>query len=146
MTDDEKIHPRLMMLSEFDGEIEGRLKFHKSLYQYRNSEADSEDWAFRREEHGPLDPGFSSRMQSYEDLDMAKVDEDEELHRFSITSKGERFTEGLKSGLSKLGDSFDAKKDAISSIASKNKNRTGSEIEEDEEIQEAKEEPYQTEV
>jgi len=146
MTDDEKIHPRLMMLSEFDGEIDGRLKFHKSLYQYRNSEANSEDWAFRREEHGPLDPGFSSRMQSYEDLDMAEVDEDEEPHRFSITSKGERFTEGLKSGLSKLGDSFDAKKDTISSIASKNKDRTGSEIEEDEEIQEAKEEPYQTDV
>ena len=102
--EDEEIHPRLMMLSEFDGEIEGRLKYHKSLYQYRNSESDSDDWAFRREEHGPLDPGFSSRMQSYEDLDMADVDEDSEPHRFSITSKGKRFVAGLKSGLSKIKD------------------------------------------
>jgi hypothetical protein len=146
MTDDKEIYPRLVMLSEFDGEIEGRLKFHKSLYQYRNSETDSEQWAFRSEEHGPLDPGFSSRMQSYEDLGMAEVNEDEEPHRFSTTLKGERFAEGLKSGLSKLEESFDAKRAAISSIASKNKDRTGSKIEKDEEIQEAKEEPYQTDV
>ena len=144
--EDEELHPRLMMLSEFDGEIEGRLKFHKSLYQYRNSETDSEDWTFRREEHGPLDPGFSSRMQSYENLEMADVDEDEEPHRFRITGKGERFVRGLSMGLSKLKDGFDEKQEAIRSVASRNKDRTGSEIEQDEDVQEAKEEPYQTDV
>ena len=144
--EDEELHPRLMMLSEFDGEIEGRLKFHKSLYQYRNSETDSEDWTFRREEHGPLDPGFSSRMQSYENLEMADVDEDEEAHRFRITGKGERFVRGLSMGLSKLKDGFDEKQEAIRSVASRNKDRTGSEIEQDEDVQEAKEEPYQTDV
>lgn len=150
MTDDddgdEELHPRLMMLSEFDGEIEGRLKFHKSLYQYRNSETDSDDWKFRREEHGPLDPGFSSRMQSYQDLEMADVDEDNEPHSFRITGKGERFVRGLSTGLSKLKDRFDEKQEAMRSIASRNKDRTGSEIEQDEDVQEAKEEPYQTDV
>jgi len=85
-------------------------------------------------------------MQSYEDLDMADVDEDSEPHRFSITSKGERFVAGLKSGLSKIKDGFDEKSESMSSIASKNKHRTGSEIEADEDVQEAKEEPYQTDV
>ncbi|WP_135829853.1 hypothetical protein [Halorussus halobius] len=143
---DDELHPRLMMLAEFDGEIEGRLKFHKSLYQYRNTEADSEDWSFRREEHGPLDPGFSSRMQSYEDLDMADVDEDREPHRFRITDKGERFVQGLSTGLSKLKEGFDEKQGAMSKVASRNKDRTGSEIEKDEDVQKAKEEPYQTDV
>lgn len=144
--EDEEYHPRLMMLSEFDGEIEGRLKYHKSLYQYRNSETDSDDWSFRREEHGPLDPGFSSRMQSYEDLEMAESDEDREPHRFRITGKGERFVQGLSKGLSKLKDGFDEKQEAMRDIASRNKERTGAEIEKDEDIQSAKEEPYQTDV
>ncbi|ADQ66298.1 hypothetical protein GL213_03490 [Halogeometricum borinquense] len=143
---DEELHTRLMMLSEFDGEIEGRLKFHKSLYQYRNSKSDSDDWSFRREEHGPLDPGFSSRMQSYEDLEMADVDEDREPHRFRITGKGERFVQGLSKGLSKLKDGFDEKQNAMRNVASRNKGRTGSEIEKDEDVQRAKEEPYQTDV
>lgn len=149
MTDDEEdeiLHPRLMMLDDFDGEIEGRLKFHKSLYQYRNSESSSEDWTFRREEHGPLDPGFSSRMQAYEDLDLAEVDEDKEPHRFRITSKGKRFARGLGNGLSKLRDGFDEQRDSLKDIASRNMDRTGSEIEQDEDVQEAKEEPYQTDV
>lgn len=145
---DEELHPRLMMLSEFDGEIEGRLKFHKSLYQYRNSKSnsDSNDWSFRREEHGPLDPGFSSRMQSYEDLGMADVDEDREPHHFRITGKGERFVQGLSRGLSKLKEGFDEKQNAMRNVASRNKNRTGSDIEKDEDVQMAKEEPYQTDV
>lgn len=144
--DDEVLHPRLLMLDDFGGEVEGRLKFHKSLYQYRNSELESEDWAFRREEHGPLDPGFSSRMQSYENLDLTEVDEDREPHRFRITEKGRRFSRGLSSGLSKLRAGFDDRRESLREVANLNKNRSGSEIEEDEDIQEAKEEPYQTDV
>ena len=144
--EDAKEHPRLVMLSEFDGEIEGRLKFHKSLYQYRNSDEATSEWSFRREERGPLDPGFSSLMQSYEDLDLTEIDEDEEPHIFRITEKGRRFVDGLEKGLSKLDNTFFGKRDAISEIASRNKQRSGSEIAEDEEIQEAKEDPYQTDV
>ena len=143
---EEVLHPRLMMLDDFDGEIEGPLKFHKSLYQYRDSELESEDWAFRREEHGPLDPGFSSRMQSYENLDTAEVNEDSEPHRFRITEKGRRFSRGLSEGLSKLRDGFDDQREAFREVARVNKNRSGSEIEEDEDVQEAKSEPYQTDV
>lgn len=149
MTDeeeDELFHPRLMMLDDFDGEVEGRLKFHKSLYQYRKSSSSSEDWGFTREEHGPLDRGFSSRMQSYEDLELAEVDEDDEPHRFRITEKGRRFTRGLNHGLSKLREGFDERREALREVASQNKDRSGSEIEQDEDVQEAKDEPYQTDV
>ncbi|EMA15206.1 hypothetical protein [Haloarcula marismortui] len=148
MTDDEDevYHPRLMMLDDFGGEIEGRLKYHKSLYQYRRSDTQPDDWDFRREEHGPLDPGFSSRMQSYEDLDMAEVDEDEEPHRFRITSKGRRFARGLSNGLSKLREGFDEQRESMKEIASRNRGRSGSEIEQDEDVQDAKDEPYQTDV
>jgi hypothetical protein len=144
--EDENIQPRLMMLSEFDGEIEGRLKYHKSLYQFREEEVEESSWAFRREERGPHDPGFSSVMQSRENLDLVEVEEDEEPHRFRLTEKGDRFVDGLKTGLGKIQDSFSEKRETMSLIASRNKSRSGSEIEEDEDIQEAKEEPYQTEV
>ena len=150
MTDeeDDTYHPRLLMLDEFGGEVKGRLKFHKSLYQYRNSDSESEeeDWEFRREEHGPLDPGFSSRMQSYEDLDMAEVNENTEPHSFRITSKGRRFARGLSKGLSKLRDNFEESQSTLKEVASRNKDRSGSEIEQDEDVQEAKDEPYQTDV
>ena len=149
MTDneeDELYHPRLLMLDDFGGEVEGRLKFHKSLYQYRNSDSVSDEWRFRREEHGPLDPGFSSLMQSYEDLELAESDEESEPHRFRITSKGKRFTRGLSKGLSKIRDGFDDRRDSIRDVAKRNKDRSGSEIEQDEDIQEAKDEPYQTDV
>lgn len=144
--EEETYHPRLLMLDDFGGEVEGRLKFHKSLYQYRNSDSEPEDWSFRREEHGPLDPGFSSRMQSYEDLDLAEVDEDDEPHRFRITPKGRRFARGLSKGLSKIRDGFDERREDIREIASRNRDRSGSEIEQDEDIQDAKDEPYQTDV
>lgn len=144
--DDSKTYPRLVMLSEFDGEIDGRLKFHKSLYQYRENVSDSASWAFRREERGPLDPGFSSRMQDYEDLDLVTVDEEGESHQFEMTEKGSRFVTGLKKGLDKLEDSFAEKRRAMGKIADRNKDRSGNEIVEDEEIKEAKEEPYQTDV
>lgn len=147
MNDDEdKRHPRLLMLSEFDGEVEGRLKFHKSLYQYRETASDTASWPFRREERGPLDPGFSSRMQSYEDLELVEIDEDGEPHVFEITDKGARIANGLKRGLGKLEETFSQKRETMASIADRNKDRSGSEIAEDEEIQEAKEDPYQTDV
>lgn len=144
--EDETYHPRLLMLDDFGGEIEGRLKFHKSLYQYRNTNSNSEDWNFRSEEHGPLDPGFSSLMQSYEDLELAEADEESEPHRFRITSKGKRFARGLTKGISKIRDGFDDDREELKSIAEQNKDRSGSEIEQDEDIQDAKEEPYQTDV
>lgn len=144
--DDEEIYPRLVMLSEFDGEIEGRLKYHKSLYQFREAEIEESSWAFRREERGPHDPGFSSVMQSRENLDLVEVEEENEPHRFRLTEKGERFVDGLKTGLGKLNEEFSAKRETISAIATRNKPRSGSEIEEDEDVQEAKDEPYQTDV
>ena len=145
---EESRHPRLMMLAEFEGEIDGELKFHKSLYQYRDShpEIDKEKWPFAREERGPTDRGFSSVIQSYEDLELIEEDNSKKRRDFSILPKGERVANGVRRGLSKLDPQFENRLHNISLVAEKNKDRSGSEIVEDESIQEAKEETYQSKL
>jgi len=143
---EEKTHPRLLMLSEFDGEIEGELKFHKSLYQYRESTIDESDWAFNREERGPTDPGFSRVLQSLEDLRLTENEDEDVPHRYRLTIKGHRVATNLKRGLDKLDDRFEERLTSLRGVADKNKDRSGSEIVEDEEIQDAKESTYQSDV
>jgi hypothetical protein len=143
---EEKNHPRLLMLDGFDGKIEGELKYHKCLYKYRYNALEERDWSFKREERGPTDPGFTSIMQSMDDLDLVNGDSSEATHVFNITSKGKGVAKGLKRGLSKLDPTFDGKLDIMTEIAKRDKHRSGSEIVEDEEIQEAKEETYQSDV
>jgi len=49
MKDEEaKNHPHLLMLDEFDGEIDGELKVPKVLYKYRVNALEEEDWGFTR--------------------------------------------------------------------------------------------------
>lgn len=143
---EEKTHPRLLMLSEFDGEIEGELKFHKSLYQYRETTVAESDWAFNREERGPTDPGFSRVLQSLEDLRLTENEDEEVPHRYRLTVKGHRVATNLKRGLDKLDDRFESRLNSMRGISEENKDRSGSEIVEDEEIQEAKESTYQSDV
>lgn len=147
MNDDEaKTHPRLLMLDEFDGEIEGELKFHKSLFQYREKTVEKSDWAFTREERGPTDPGFSKVLQSLEDLRLSENEDEEVPHRYHLTVKGHRVARNLKRGLDKLDDRFEDRLESLSEIAEQNKDRSGSEIVTDEEIQDAKDETYQSDV
>lgn len=142
-----KYHPRLMLLDEFDGKIEGSLKYHKSLFEYRNEVADEESWGFVAWERGPMDPGFSSVMDSYETLDMIERDEEGQTHVYLVKEKGRRFVRGIQKGLDKLtGEDTAERREAAEKITTLNKGRSGYEIVQDEEVQEAKESPYQTDV
>lgn len=145
---EEAKHPRLLMLSEFEGEIDGELKFHKSVYQYRENAdwIEEDDLRFVREEHGPTDRGFSSVIQSYEDLELVEQEKSGDRRDFFIKEKGKRVANGLRRGLSKLDRRFTDRMGAISDVKEKNKERSGSEIVEDEDIQEAKENSYQSKL
>jgi hypothetical protein len=142
-------HPHLLLLDEFNGEIEGRLKYHKSLFQYRNEQGlDEGDWPFSREERGPMDEGFTALMDDYEKLGLVEVDEEDgKVYVYRNTEKGSRVVEGLRRGLRKIrGEEENEREETAELIATLNIDRSGSEIVEDEDIQEAKEEPYQSDV
>lgn len=142
-------HPHLLLLDEFDGEIKGRLKYHKSLFQYRNERGlDEDDWSFSREERGPMDEGFTELMDDYEKLGLVEVDEEEgKVYVYRDTEKGSRVIEGLRRGLRKIrGEEEEEREKAAELIATLNFDRSGNEIVEDEDIQEAKENPYQSDV
>lgn len=147
MKDEEgKNHPHLLMLDEFDGEIDGELKYQKVLYKYRVNALEEEDWGFTRERWGPTDPGFTEIMQSLEDLNLAELEEDDRMHIFQVTDAGEEVADGLKRGLSKLDPGFSPRIQTILGIAESDKDRSGSEIVEDEIIQNAKDETEQSQV
>lgn len=144
-----RYHPHLMLLEEFEGEIDGRLKYHKSLYQYRNEQAlDESDIPFRVEERGPMAEGFTALMEEYERLGLVEVDEEEgKVYIYRKTEKGSRVIEGLRRGLRKIkGEETEERERTAELVASLNLDRSGNEIVEDEEIQEAKENPYQSDV
>jgi len=154
MTDDEvlpnseaALHPRLWLLDEFDGEIDGAKKYHKSLAQYRNESGLQDEWPFNRAYRGPMDPGFSSILESYDDLNLVYAEEDGQVHIYKETEKGSRFINGLKEGLRILKkDQTGEREKKLKLIAKVNKDRLGSEIELDEDIQELKEPPIGSDV
>lgn len=147
MKDEEgKHHPHLLMLDEFEGVIDGELKYQKVLYKYRVNALEEEDWGFTRERWGPTDPGFTEIMQSLEDLDLAELDENDQIHIFRLTNGGKEVADGIKRGLSKLDPGFSPRIQTILGIAESDKDRSGSEIVEDEVVQEAKEEAEQSRV
>ena len=148
MKDEEsRYYPRLQLISEFDGKVEGRLKFHKSLFEYRNEVMDETDWPFTSEERGPMDQGASSVMDSYEKMGLVTIDDEGDIYFYEETEKGSRFSRGIKRGLEKLrGGEADRRESALKKIAERNKDRSGYEIVQDEEVQDAKQNPYQTDV
>jgi hypothetical protein len=136
------LHPRLWMVDQFDGEIDGEKKFHKSLVQFRNN-ADLEDkWPFIIASWGPLDPGFSSILAAYDDLELMYVERGDNIHIYKESEKGSRFIRGLKRGMQILRkDQTEKFETELELIAKINKDRLGSEIELDDVIQEMKEDP-----
>lgn len=145
---EEARHPRLLMLSEFEGKMEGELKYHKSIYQYRegSDSIDADDLEFVREEHGPTDKGFSSVIQSYEDLELIEGKKSGNRNDFFLREKGRRVANGLKRGLSKLDSGFNERLETISEVEEQNKERSGSQIVEDEDVQSAKDNTYQSKL
>ena len=140
-------HPRLWMLDEFEGEIDGQKKFHKSLVQFRDRADLEEEWPFTIASRGPMDPGFSSVLESYDDLDLLYVEKDGKIHIYKETEKGSRFIRGLQEGLRILRkDQTEERETELKLIAKVNKDRLGSEIEQDENIQKMKESSLGSEV
>lgn len=145
--EDAVYHPRLWMLDEFEGEIEGEKKFHKSLVQFRDNAGLEDDWPFVIASWGPLDPGFSSLLAAYDDLELAYRVKDDQIHIYKETSKGSRFIRGLKRGMHILRkDQTKEIETELRLIAKVNKDRLGSEIELDENIQNLKENPLGSDV
>lgn len=108
---------------------------------------DRTDWPFTSEERGPMDQGGSSVMDNYERLGLVKISDEGDIYLFEETRKGSRFTSGIRKGLEKLqGPEMNRRDAAMKKIAERNKDRSGYQIVQDEEIQEAKDSPYQTDV
>lgn len=142
-------HPFLLLLDEFEGEIDGKAKYHKSLFLYRNQRGmDESDWPFQRVDRGPTDEGFTALLDEYEKLGLVEVDEEEgKIYVYRRTDVGSRVIKGLRRGLSKLyGEELEEREEAAELIAELNMDRPISEIVEDEEIQDAKENPYDSDV
>lgn len=140
-------HPRLWLLDEFDGEVDGEKKYHKSLVQFRDRAGLEDDWRFIRAPRGPTDPGFSALLESYDDLELAYREVDGVIHIYKETEKGSKFIRGLKEGLRLLKkDQTEEFESEMKLVAKVNKERTGSNIEEDLDIQELKEPPLGSDV
>lgn len=60
---------RLWMINEFDREIDGEKKYHKSLIQFRDRTGLENDWPFIIASWGPLYQGFSGILAAYDDLE-----------------------------------------------------------------------------
>lgn len=146
MSDDETHHPRLLLLDEADGDIEGRAKYHKLLYKYADEEAEETSLSFVLEERGPYDPGLSQAMQRYMDLGLVDVDDDEEPHEVEQTEKGKRYMSGYERAKKQLDDRFQKTKEKIARTVRRHGEKSANEMVEEENIQEAKENPFRKEL
>lgn len=146
MADDETHHPRLVLLDEADGHIEGRAKYHKLLFNYADEEVDETALTFVREERGPYDPGLSQAMQRYVDLGLVEVDDDDEPHGVEQTEKGERYMSGYERAKMRLDESFRQTKEWIRNTVRKHGDKSASEMVEEENVQDAKENPMRRDL
>ncbi|WP_433624053.1 hypothetical protein [Halomicrococcus sp. NG-SE-24] len=146
MTDDETHHPRLLMLHESDGRIEGRAKYHKLLFNYVDEETEESSLDFVVEERGPYDPGLSQTMQQYEDLGLIEVDDDEEPHEIEETEKGQRYMSGYERAKERLDTAFQQTKERISSTVKRHGDKSANEMVERENVQKAKDNPMRKEL
>jgi uncharacterized protein YwgA len=146
MTDDETHHPRLILLDEAEGRIEGRAKYHKLLFNYADEEADETALTFVREERGPYDPGLSQAIQRYMDLGLVDVEDDEEPHEVEQTQKGRRYMSGYERTKMRLDGSFRQTKERIRNTIKRHGDKSASEMVDEENVQDAKENPMRKEL
>ncbi|WP_049893554.1 hypothetical protein [Halogranum rubrum] len=143
MSDDEKHHPRLMMLHESGGHIEGRAKYHKLLFNYADEQTEDSSLDFVLEERGPYDPGLSKAMRRYLDLGLVEVEEDEEPHKISETEKCKRYMSGYERTKMRLDDAFNTTKTRIKDTVSRHGDKSANEMVQRDNIQDAKDNPLQ---
>lgn len=141
MTDDSTHHPRLLLLNEADGEIEGRAKYHKLLFNYVDEEAEESSLDFVVEERGPYDPGLSKTMQRYMEVGLVEVDDDEEPHTVEQTKKGERYMSGYERTKNRLDETYQVTRERIANIVNRHGDKSANEMVERENVQDAKENP-----
>ena len=129
-----RYHPRLLLLDEFDGEIRGRKKFFKSLVHLREEidDVEMEDWTFNHDSFGPTDDGLSKLFRAYDKFGLVIVEKDGRLWVYRQTEKGSKFARGLRRGLRILRKAdTEEREQSLELVAVINKDRSGSEIEED---------------
>lgn len=142
MPDDDYHHPRLLMLHYADGHIEGRAKFHKLLFNYSDEEAEETRLEFVAEDFGPFDPGLTRAMRRYMDLGLVDVNEDEEPYTVSETEKGRRYLSGYERTKLILDNTFQNTRSKIIQTFRRHGDKSASEMVQQDNIQEAKEEPF----
>ena len=141
MNEDKNHHLRLLLLSEAEGRIEGEAKYHKLLYKYADEEADDTSLSFIREERGPFNPGLSQTIQRYNDLGLVEVDDEKEPNEMKQTKKGERYMSGYEKTKLRLDEGFQQTKKRIRNTIEKHGDKSASEMVEEQNIQNEKEEP-----
>lgn len=141
---DKEHQPRLLMLHEAGGEIQGRGKYHKLLDKYRREAEDETEIEHIVEERGPFDPGLSRSVKRYIDMGIVEPDEDGESRDVRETEKGARYTSGFERAKSRLDDSFGETLHRIRGVVSEHGGRSMSDMVKDEEVQMDKELPYGT--
>lgn len=146
MSEDENHETRLLMLHEAEGQIMGRTKYHKLLYNYADEEAEESALEFVREERGPFDPGLSKAMQRYVNLGLIKVSDDKEPHEITETEKGDRYLSGYERTKMRLDTRFERTKQRIANTIGKHGDKNANEMVQRENIQEAKENPMWKEL
>jgi len=146
MNDDETHHPRLLLLDQAGGRIEGRTKYHKLLFNYADEEAEESSLTFIREERGPYDPGLSQAMQHYVDIGLLDVDDGEEPHEIEQTDKGERYLSGYQQAKLRLDKNFRKTLQQIEKTVKKHGDKSAYEMVQEENVQEAKENPMGKEL
>lgn len=140
-----RFHPRLLLLEEFEGEIEGKKKFFKSLFHFRQEIKDVglDEWTFTHKSFGPTDEGLSKAYRAYEKFGLVVIEKDGVMYIYKITEKGSKVARGLRRGLRMLfKDMTEEREQSLKLVAKVNKDRAGSEIEEDWEIAKKKSEAY----
>lgn len=132
MTDKDKSHyPRLLLLHESEGEIEGRKKYHKLVRMYERQAGEETDISSIREDRGPFDPGLSKTMRRYIDVGLVEADDEGSSRDVEETEKGERYMSGLERTKRRLDAQFQKTRERVSSVISEHGDKSGSELEEE---------------
>jgi len=140
-----RFHPRLQLLHEFDGEIKSRQKYFKSLYHLREEQDSTsvDEWPFNHNSFGPTDEGLSKVLKAYDRTGLVIVEKTEGYYVYKQTEKGSRFAESLRRGLRLLRKEYTTEREeSLELVAKIDKDRSGSDIVEDWDIQQKKSEPF----